>query len=164
MTRLDLRLLGGFQVRLDTGPVLTVPTRKAQGLLAYLALPCGLAHPRDKLAALLWGDMHEGRARTNLRQTLFMLRKALPAPVSRVLHLDTPTVALEPTAVDVDVATFERLVTLGSPDSLKQASVVYQGDLLQGLAVRETSFEQWLMTERERLRELALEALAKLLA
>src|SRR5215813_9478381 len=73
MVRIDLTLLGGFQARLSHGPLLTVPTRKAQGLLAYLALPCGVAHPRDKLAALLWGDMREGQARTNLRQTLFML-------------------------------------------------------------------------------------------
>src|SRR5262249_3955680 len=40
---------------------------------------------------------------------------------------------------------------------------IYQGDLLQGLAVWEAPFEDWLMAERERLRELALEALARLL-
>jgi DNA-binding SARP family transcriptional activator len=33
-------------------------------------------------------------------------------------------------------------------------------DLLEGLAVQETPFEEWLMAERERLRELALETLA----
>ena len=67
-------------------------------------------------------------------------------------------------AVDVDVATFERLVTQGTPEALAAAAAVYQGDLLQGLAVQEAPFEEWLMAERERLRELALEALAKLLA
>ena len=164
MTRIDLRFLGGFEVRLSHGSPLTVPTRKAQGLLAYLALPCGVAHPRDKLAALLWGDMREGQARANLRQTLFMLRKALPVAVSDALRLDAPTMALEPAAVDVDVATFEHLTTAGTPDALARAAAVYQGDLLQGLAVREAPFEEWLMAERERLRELALEALAKLLA
>src|SRR5215813_9030262 len=159
----DLRLLGGFQARLRHGPSLTVPTRKAQALLAYLALPCGVAHPRDKLAALLWGDMREGQARTNLRQTLFMLRKALPIRGSDSLRIDAANVALEPAVVTVDVTAFERLVTQGTPDSLAQAVDIYQGDLLQGLAVREAPFEDWLMAERERLRELALEALAKLL-
>jgi len=163
MARIDLTLLGGFQARLSHGPPLTVPTRKAQGLLAYLALPCGVAHPRDKLAALLWGDMREGQARTNLRQTLFMLRKALPYGVSDSLRIDAANVALEATAVTVDVTAFERLVTQGTSDSLAQAADLYQGDLLQGLAVREAPFEDWLMAERERLRELALEALAKLL-
>src|SRR5262245_2821973 len=160
----DLRLLGGFQARLRHGPTLTVPTRKAQALLAYLALPCGVAHPRDKLAALLWGNMREGQARTNLRQTLFMLRKALATRVPDSLQIDAASVALEPAAVTVDVTAFERLVTQGTLDSLAQAVDIYQGDLLQGLAVWEAPFEDWLMAERERLRELALEALARLLA
>src|SRR5215471_14398364 len=101
--RVDLRLFGGFQARLRHGPSLRVPTRKAQALLAYLALPCGVAHPRDKLAALLWGDMREGQARTNLRQTLFMLRKALPNGISESLRIDAVNVALEPATVTVDV-------------------------------------------------------------
>src|SRR5215471_21657081 len=163
MARIDLTLLGGFQARLSHGPPLTVPSRKAQALLAYLALPCGVAHPRDKLAALLWGDLREGQARTNLRQTLFMLRKALAIRVPDSLRIDAASVALEPAAVTVDVTAFERLVTQGTSDSLAQAADLYQGDLLQGLAVWEAPFEDWLMGERERLRELALETLAKLL-
>jgi hypothetical protein len=35
MARLNLRLLGGFQVRLGDGPALTLPA-KAQALLAYV--------------------------------------------------------------------------------------------------------------------------------
>src|SRR5262249_20399944 len=131
MARIDLTLLGGFQARLSHGPFLRVPTRKAQGLLAYLALPCGVAHPRDKLAALLWGDMREGQARTNLRQALFTLRKALPVTVPDTLRLDAANLALEPTAVAVDVATFEQLARQGTPESLAQAATVYRGDLLQ---------------------------------
>ena len=164
MARVDLTLLGGFQARLSHGASLRVPTRKAKGLLAYLALPCGIAHPRDKLAALLWGDMREGQARTNLRQTLFMLRKALPVMVRDHVKMDAANLVLEPEAVNVDVARFEQLVLQGSPEAVAQAVAIYQGDLLQGLTVREALFEDWLMAERERLRELALEALAKLLA
>src|SRR5262252_684583 len=129
----DLRLLGGFQARLRHGLSLTVPTRKAKGLLAYLALPCGIAHPRDKLAALLWGDMREGQARTNLRQTLFMLRKALPVMVRDHVKMDAANLVLEPEAVNVDVARFEQLVLQGSPEAVAQAVAIYQGDLLQGL-------------------------------
>jgi len=77
MARLSLMLLGGFQARLDPGPALALPTRKAQALLAYLALPLGGAHPRDKLAALLWGGIREESARASLRQALFAIRKAL---------------------------------------------------------------------------------------
>lgn len=164
MARLDLTLLGGFQARLNPGPPLRVPTRKAQALLAYLALPPGLSHPRDKLASLLWGEMRQEQARTNLRQTLFNLRKALPVTAPESLHQDGAYVALDPAAVNVDVATFEALVTQGTPEALTRAATLYQGDLLTGLAVQEPQFEEWLMAERERLRELALEALARLLA
>jgi len=61
MARLSLTLLGGFQARLEPGGAVSLPTRKAQALLAYLALPLGQAHPRDKLAALLWGGIRRSQ-------------------------------------------------------------------------------------------------------
>src|SRR5262249_25085226 len=44
------------------------------------------------------------------------------------------------------------------------AAGYYRGDLLAGVSVEAPPFEDWLMSERERLRELALEMLARLLA
>ena len=38
MARLEVNLLGGFQATLDSGGLCTLPTRKAEALLAYLAL------------------------------------------------------------------------------------------------------------------------------
>ncbi len=164
MARLSLTLLGGFQARLVSGPTLSLPTKKAQALVAYLALRPGQAHPREKLAALLWGDTGEEQARNSLRQTLFALRKVLPSPKPPILRIEGETLALNPSAVEVDVAAFERLVAEGTPQALEQAVALYQGDLLEGLDLKEASFEEWLVAERERLRELALEALARLLA
>jgi len=66
MLRLQLTLLGGFRARLDDDQALGITIKKSQALLAYLAVPLGQAHPRDKLAALLWGDMSEVRARAGL--------------------------------------------------------------------------------------------------
>jgi len=56
---------------------LALPTRKAHALLAYLAMPLGVSHPRDRLAGLLWGNAVGTTARTSLRQTLYALRKTL---------------------------------------------------------------------------------------
>ena len=67
---------------------MTLP-RKAQALLAYLALAGPPTHPRSKLAALLWSDAEEEDARNNLRQVLFRTRRALGTD-SRVLTVDTP--------------------------------------------------------------------------
>ena len=77
MARLSLTLFGGFRARFDPDQALVIAIKKSQALLAYLALPLGQAHPRDKLAALLWGDMQEAQARAGLRQTLYTLRKVL---------------------------------------------------------------------------------------
>ena len=160
--RLRLTLLGAFEAELE-GAALVLPSRKTQALLAYLALPLGQAHPRDKLAGLLWGDMPDAQARGNLRHALSRLRKALPAGARPGLLLDGPSVALDPSVVDVDVAHFERLAADGRPPALEQLAALYRGDLLAGLALPERPFEDWLTSERERLHELALQAFARLL-
>src|SRR4029077_18108596 len=77
VSELQLALLGGFHARLTSGAALALPTKKAQALLTYLALPVGRAHPRGKLAALLWGGIREEAARGSLRHAAFSSRKAL---------------------------------------------------------------------------------------
>jgi DNA-binding SARP family transcriptional activator len=164
MARLTLTLFGGFQVRLGAGPFLTLPTKKVQALLAYLALPPGRPHARDKLAAMLWGELSQGHARNSLRQALFALRQAM-APVRPAgLGVEGATITLHAEAVDVDAMRFEQLVSARTPEALAQAVELYRGDLLDGLSLQEPPFEEWLMGERERLRELAIEAHAALLA
>jgi DNA-binding SARP family transcriptional activator len=155
MTRLRLSLLGVFEVRLEPGSPLTFRTQKAQALLAYLALPLGQAHRRDKLAALLWEGMRDEQARTSLRQALYDLRKHLGSAAPAALRAEGETVALDPAAIDLDVATFARLVGEGTPEALERAALLYRGDLLEGFSVNEEPFDGWLMEERERLRELA---------
>jgi DNA-binding SARP family transcriptional activator/tetratricopeptide (TPR) repeat protein len=164
MARLILTLLGGFRARLDPAAPLALPTRKARALLAYLAMPPGTAHPRDKLASLLWGSTAETTARTSLRQTLYALRKSLRDADPQPLALDGEAVALDADAVTVDVHEFERRAAEASPSALAQAATLYQGDFLDGFAIPEPPFEDWLLGHRERLREVALRSLAGLLA
>jgi tetratricopeptide (TPR) repeat protein len=71
---------------------------------------------------------------------------------------------LEAAAIEVDALRFEQGIAGTNPSMLQDAVLLYRGDLLAGLRVQSESFEEWLLAERERLRELALEALAKLLA
>jgi DNA-binding SARP family transcriptional activator len=155
-----LALLGGVHVAASGEPV-TPSRRKAQALLAYLALHAGQAQPRDKLAALLWSEAPARRARHSLRQALLEVRRALPPGA---LVEDGEAVALDPRAVEIDVARFEQLVAGGTLPGLERAAALYRGDLLEGLGVQDPPFEEWLLAERERLRELALDAVARLLA
>ncbi len=161
---LRLTLLGGFQARLQAGAVLSLPTRKTQALLAYLALPLGQTHSRDKLAGLLWSDMPDAQARGNLRHALSRIGKALPGAVRAGLILDGPSVALDPAIVDVDVARFERLAAEGGIPALEQVPGLYRGELLAGLALAERPFDEWLTAERERLHKLAIQGLGHLLS
>jgi DNA-binding SARP family transcriptional activator len=163
MPKLRLMLLGGFQAQTSDSPM-ALPRKKAQMLLAYLALNPRQAHPRDKLATLLWSDASAEQARHNLRQTLFALRQALPAIQPPLLRNDSEGVSLDIAAVSVDVREFEQLACQGTVDALHHAAELYRGELLEGLSVAEPGFEDWLRAQRERLHELALSALAKLFA
>src|SRR5262245_28294390 len=164
MTSLKVTLLGGFDTRLASGAAVCLPTKKAKALLAYLAIRPGQSHPRDKLAALLWGGKSDDQARGDLRHALVALRRALAGTNPPALEIEGQTLALNPAGVGVDVVTFERRIAEGTPRALEQAAELYRGDLLLGFTVNEPLFEEWLVSERERLREMALEALGRLLA
>ena len=163
MARLKLTLLGGFEAVSSSGAAVTLPTKKARALLAYCALRPGEAHQREKLATLLWGDTREENARNSLRQALFLLRGALRQIRCNALRIDGDTVTADPQAIEVDVVRFEQLLAEQAPPAFEQAASLYRGDLLDGFVVDEEPFEQWLLQERERVRELALDALARLL-
>lgn len=160
MARLDLVLFGEFRASAGARSIV-LPLRKAQALLAYLALPAGKSHSREHLATLLWGDTPDDQARNSLRQTLFALRSALGG--ARRLASDGERVWLPSGDVDVDVATFERLVADGSERALAQASALYRGDLLEGLDVAAGGFNAWLEAERRRLCRTATAAMRRLL-
>lgn len=162
--RFRLTLLGGFEIASAKGEPVALPTRKAHALVAYLASPLGRRHSRDELATLLWDDSDIDQARLNFRQCLFQIRRALGDVADRVLLRRGETVALNAGAVEVDVATFERLVKEATPAALQRAAALYRGDLLSDLGGMEAPFEEWLLAERGRLREQALDAMTRLLA
>jgi DNA-binding SARP family transcriptional activator/pimeloyl-ACP methyl ester carboxylesterase len=163
MRRVSLKLFGGFQARLEPGLPLTLPTRKAQALLAYLALRPDPASHRDSLAALLWPDRTDDQARASVRHALHELRRAL-ANGPDVLKTEGDTVTVDTDLIDLDVAAFTRLLAEDTPEALAQAAALYRGDLLAGLGVSEEPWEAWLREARERLREQAGDGLARLLA
>jgi DNA-binding SARP family transcriptional activator len=161
---LSLTLLGPFHVKQpDSGRGVAIPIRKGQALLAYLARHPSRAYPRDKLAALLWGDMPQALARQSLRQTLCVIRATLSAAAGPVIRAGTEDIALDTRRLGIDVVDFERLAAEGTPESLEKAGALYRGEFLDGIAVDEPAFEDWLREERAELQEVALSVLARLL-
>jgi DNA-binding SARP family transcriptional activator len=70
------------------------PPLKSQALLYYLAVTGRPRLPGFALSTLLWGEMADATARTNLRLALSRLRKA---PSATGCMVDRHTVALDPT-------------------------------------------------------------------
>jgi adenylate cyclase len=164
MASLELNLLGGFDARFGAGAPLGPLGRKAQLLLAFLALRAGESQTREKVIGILWSDRGEAQARGSLRQELTVLRKALaglePAPVA----IEGERLCLVSAAVAVDVRRFEDLIQSDATPDLERAVALYRGPFLDGLAVRDSACEEWLLHERERLRLLMLGVLDRLLA
>src|SRR5262249_27450720 len=158
MTGLRLSLLGSF--RLEADSEIALPSRKAQALLAYLAVPAGRAARGAQLAGLLWADRGDVAARHNLRMALSQIAKATRTgaknPAAVITSADR--IAVDPEAFAVDAAQLERLVADGSPAALQEAVELCHGDLLEGLNLQGEPFEEWLTAQRSRFRELAVQA------
>lgn len=154
-----LNLLSGFDLRSPDGRSVTLPTRKAQLLLAYLSLPAGQAHGREKLAMLLWGDRLDEQARGSLRNALAAIRNALGA---QALAAERDTLALLPDRLTTDV---DRLAVVG-PEPLANDALdaVLRSQLLDGIASPSEAFDEWLAFERARCRGLAQSAAQRAIA
>src|SRR5215472_3027193 len=159
MATLHLRVMGGFAAVLATGRPVEVSGKKNRALLTYLALHADKKLTREKLINLLWSDRGEVQARSSLRQALAALRRDLCGIEPLPLTIDGDTVALDGSAVSTDVAAFEELAASASVEELRRAAKLYEGDLLDGMAVRDPAFDDWLTFERSRMREASHQAL-----
>jgi TolB-like protein/DNA-binding SARP family transcriptional activator len=163
MTSLQLVLFGGFQAAV-AGHVIDIAGRKERALLAVLAMPPGEPRSRERLAGLLWSDRSDKQARDSLKQALLRIRKSFGSSYPLPIVTDRASVTFNRAEVAVDVQEFEQLVAEGTPDGLARAMKLYRGDLLEGLDIRDPAFEEWLLFERQRLRDQACDALTRLLA
>ncbi len=154
---LQLYTLGELQIELDGQP-LRLPTQKARDLLAYLILHHDRALSRDLLAGTFWPDRPDPRARRALSQALWQIRSALgPAAERLAADKDAITFSLHPND-RLDVAEFEQKAQAASLSDLGAAVALYRADFLEGC------YEDWGLLERERLRELFLNVLERLIA
>lgn len=160
---MGLTLLGGFDCREASGASVPLPTRKAQAIVAYLAMSPGKDQSREKLAGLIWEDKTEDQARANLRKTLSRLKQALPDETAACIVTESSRVALCPDMVDIDVARFEELAKIGTPETLEEAAKIYRAEFLDGFHGCGEAFDEWVTAERRRLEELARGVLQRLL-
>jgi TolB-like protein len=139
-----LELLGPFRLLDPNNRRVDVTSKKAQALLAMLAVSGGGERTRTWLQDRLWGSRGQEQAQASLRNVLSSLKATLGnASVSWLLS-DQHRVWIDLTKVDVDVRNMEGI----DP---------YCGEFLEGLDLAgEEGFEEWLRDERARLRSLAI--------
>ena len=155
---LRLNVLGPFEAQWTDGEPVGLTTKKAQALLAYLAVERARLHTRDQLATLLWSDRNDDRARHNLRQALSKIRGFSDC----VVKASGDCLAIDPEGCLVDVIEFEKLANSDDPAELQQCLDLYRGDLLEGVVPREPLYEEWLLLARGRLRKMACLAASQL--
>jgi uncharacterized protein HemY len=157
-----LRTLGALELSGPGGNAVAdlLSRPKPLGVLLYLALgEEAAAHRRDTLLALFWPDADAERARGSLRQTVYLLRRALGAPaiVGR-----GEEIGLAAHALHCDAADFRRRVALGD---LAGALALYRGELLPGFFVEGApGFDHWLEDQRRQLHHAATSAARSLAA
>ena len=159
-----LRLLGGFALADAGGGTLAMPGRKAQVLLAHVALSAPRPLPRERLAGLLWDEGADPRARHSLRQCLMELRRLGAQAGGELIRADRDTVALALPAGRVDALEVERLARADSADALRAAAALCTGALLPGAETGTEGFDIWLAGERARFARLAAGVFARLTA
>lgn len=146
--RVSLHLLGGFRLLHDDVPV--VVPRGLQRVIALIGLRP--AATRSHLAGLLWPETSEERALSSLRTALWRLRQDPCCP----LLTDGDTVRLgDSVRLDVDELV-GAAARVRAGDLPEVAAEICRHDLLPGW------YDDWVLLERERLRQLRLHLLEEL--
>jgi DNA-binding SARP family transcriptional activator/tetratricopeptide (TPR) repeat protein len=164
MPKLDVSLLGGFQITYNDQEVKTLQAERLILLVSYLHLNSEKPILRKQLAFTFWTDTTEEQARTNLRNLFHHLRKAFPE-IDSFLETDGQSIQWKADPpIESDVTQFHaalRQAKRAENDPariqyLQQAIHIYRGELLPGY------YEDWLLTRREELHQAYLTALSQL--
>jgi DNA-binding SARP family transcriptional activator len=168
MSELSIQLFGKFTIQADGKRLGGIDSSKVQELLAYLLVYRDRPHTREGLAELLWQASSTAQSKKYLRQALWQMQQWLPT--ERLILIEPDWIRVSPEAnYWLDVAEFEDAFALaqGVPGHqlgdkiialLVQAASFYRGDLLEGW------YSDWCLYERERLQNMWLATLDKLMS
>ncbi|HEV7214921.1 MAG TPA: BTAD domain-containing putative transcriptional regulator [Chloroflexota bacterium] len=171
MASLEINLFGVLSLERGVQPLPPFPSRKARDLLAYLLLDHRALYSREHLADVFWPELDGDKARHCLNTTLWRLRGVLgPAENGAFPYLraDAERIGFNPASdFRLDVAEFEvacrnaERAGLHSPDQRalwdRTSVSLYRADLLTDC------YDDWCLVARERLQQLFMRALGRLL-
>ncbi|MBN1149329.1 MAG: tetratricopeptide repeat protein [Anaerolineales bacterium] len=163
MSVLQIRLFGGLALAWDSAPIPPIPSVKARALLAYLVTYRQQRHTRDLLAGTFWPELPDDAARRRLSQAAWQIRHSFePHPI---IAIEADTLQLAPgLPAWVDLEEFTKgyaQAISADPQALGNCETCiqhYRGEFLAGY------YEDWILAERERLRNMYLAVLGRLVA
>ncbi|WP_427338230.1 AAA family ATPase [Caloranaerobacter sp. DY30410] len=136
---------------MKNGKKITFPLRKAEALFYYLVV--NRKATRDELAFLLWGEFPEKKAKKNLRNTMYKIRKSFDMDI--IISPQKHIVMLNP---EIDLHTDLDIFLSDSDNDIE----AYSGEFLQGFLVKDAQkFDEWLINTRENFKEIYISKLYK---
>jgi len=157
MRQLRLTTFGGLRFHFGSDCEIRLSTRKTAALMVYLCMHAGRRLAREALYSLLWGDKSEIQARHSLSQALSEIRKVFG---DDFIQTDGRVIWVNPSQVWVDAFELTRLTIEKTLSSFDRAEALYQGDFLAFGELDQERFDEWVLSERERLRQVAQRGLA----
>lgn len=170
MEGLKMHLFGHMELAQGDRSLPGLPTRKSKELLSFVTVHWQRFHMREVLASSLWGERSDASAKKCLRNEIWRIRKVVEPTGVDPLIVRADSLGFntaEPVWVDVleferRLAPYEDMGTIIQLDAkasreVRAAVELYRGDLLEGY------YSDWCCAERERLRDLYLSALEKLM-
>jgi DNA-binding SARP family transcriptional activator len=165
MEKLEVSLFGAMQVMRGENPLTNFGSNKVRALFAYLVVEANQVHQRRKLAALLWPELPETNALSNLRYALSNLRKVIEDRSAQPAYLITTAQTIQINSESdlwVDVIQFEKSCEFTEQNpldlpSLRRAADLYPDCFLAGFSIPDSiPYEEWMVLKREHFERLAL--------
>ncbi|ADL13438.1 AAA family ATPase [Acetohalobium arabaticum] len=149
MPKLEVTVLGTPVVELDGKPI-DFPYKKVEALLYYLVVKKKTR--RNKLASLLWGDMEESKAKKNLRNALYQLKKTVGDQV-----IETPDRFIVTLDDNCDLQLdLDEFLANKDASSIK----LYEGEFLNDFLVKNASeFNDWVFEQMNYCEQLYIKLL-----
>jgi DNA-binding SARP family transcriptional activator/predicted ATPase len=164
MNNLQIRLFGPLELSVGKTALAPLTVSPARSLFTYLAYHHDHPISRARLLGIFWAEHTETSARRALSHALWQLRQHAEALDQRLVT-ESDAVVFQFLAGDtLDVEAFETLCRLPSVSispteklaRLREAVSIYRADLLENV------YADWVLLERERLRDHYLQALEAL--
>lgn len=162
---------GGLQIRRPDGSIAKMQTCRARALFVFLLLNRDRMVHRELLCSLLWPDLSEAKAKSQLRKTLWRIRSALSHSgrkcESGVVRISEHQIGLDQTQIEVDLWHFTDVM---SSLELKSDNELDKSDaraLLLAVSLNNDTFstgifDDWCLLEQEVMQRARLEALERI--